>query len=71
MRWSAARSAVDRLFRLADMLLSAVLWLIAAGGVALAWSLGLLASLLYALGVVAFGVLVGGAALAARKSRRP
>ena len=61
---------MDRLFRLADALLAAVLWLIVAGGVALAWSLGLLAPLLYALALVAFGALVGGAALAARRERR-
>ena len=61
---------MDNLYRVADAFLSAVLWLIAAGGVVLALALGLGAPLLYACGVTAFAVLIGTAARDARRDRR-
>lgn len=58
------------LYRAADALLTAVLWFIALGGVALAWATGLLVALVYALALSGIAAAVACAAWLARQ-RRP
>ena len=58
------------LVRAADAFLTAILWLVAIGGLALAWALGLTVAVIYALGLSAIAAGVACAAWAARAGKR-